>query len=74
MDKKIIFAVGGLVAVLVVSAPFIFSAMKANDYNNLLNGIQDAKRRSGMWIDGDHDNRRVETYEEKYMRGDYQDL
>ena len=74
MDKKIIFAVGGLVAVLVVSAPFIISAMKANDYNNLLNGIQDAKRRAGMWIEEDHRNKRVETYEEKYMRGDYQDL
>lgn len=74
MDKKIIFAVGGLVAVLVVSAPFIFSAMKANDYNNLSNSIQDAKRRAGMWIEEDHRGKKVETYEEKYLRGDYQDL
>jgi len=74
MDKKIIFALGGLITVFVVSIPFIFSAMKANDYNTLLNGIQDSKRRAGMWIEEDHKNKKVETYEEKYLRGDYQDL
>lgn len=74
MDKKIVLIVGGLAAVLVFSVPFIYSAMKANDYNNLLNGIQDAKRRAGMWIEEDYKKRKIETYEEKYLRGDYNDL
>ncbi len=72
MDKKVILALGGLVTVLVISIPFIFSAMKAHDYNALMHGIQDSKRRAGMWIEEDHRNRRVETYEEKYLRGDYE--
>ena len=74
MDKKVILVLGSLVAVLVFCAPFIFSAMKANDYNKLKSGIQDAKRRAGMWIEEDHRGKRVESYEERYLRGDYSDL
>lgn len=73
MDKKIILAIGGLAAVLVFSIPFLFSAMKSHDYNNLASGIQNAKKRSGMWIEEDYKNRKVESYEEKYLRGDFSD-
>ncbi len=73
MNKTLIFIVGGLVTVLLISAPFIYSAMKKNDYNTLANGIQDAKRRAGVWIEEDYRKRKVYSYTDRYVNGDFVD-
>jgi len=71
MNGKIVLIGGSIIGALIISIPFIYSGMKQNDYDNLYNGIQNAKRRAGVWIEEDYKNRKVSTYEERYLNGDY---
>lgn len=71
MNGKIVLILGGIIGVIIVSIPFIYSGMKQNDYNNLYDGIQDAKRRAGVWIEEDFRNRKISSYSDRYMNGDY---
>ena len=73
MNKTVIFVVGGLATVAIMSAPFIFSAMKAKDFNSIANSMQDAKRRAGVWIDDDIKKRKTYSYTDRYIRGDFVD-
>jgi len=71
MNNKIYLAIGGIVGLIVVSLPFVYSGMKQNDYDNLSHGIQNAKRRAGVWIEEDYKNRKTYSYTDRYMSGDY---
>lgn len=71
MNGKIVLILGGIIGVVIVSIPFIYSGMKQNDYDKLYHGIQDAKRRAGVWIEEDFQNRKVSSYSERYLNGDF---
>lgn len=71
MNNKIFLAIGIVVGLIVISLPFLYSGMKKNDYDNLYHGIQNAKRRAGVWIEEDYKNRKTYSYSDRYMNGDY---
>ena len=71
MNKTVILVLGGFAAIIICSLPFIYSGMKAKDYNNLYSGIQNAKRKAGMWIEEDYKNKKVQSYSDRYVRGDF---
>jgi hypothetical protein len=71
MNGKVVLILGSIIGVIIVSIPFIYSGMKQNDYNNLYHGIQDAKRRAGVWIEEDFQNRKLSSYSDRYVHGDY---
>lgn len=71
MNGKIVLIGGTIIGALIISIPFIYGGMKQNDYDNLYHGIQNAKRRAGVWIEEDYKNRKVYSYEERYLNGDY---
>jgi hypothetical protein len=48
-------------------APFLFSAMATHDYNSLYNGMQDAKRASGAYVEPKKSSYR--SYSEDYAYG-----
>lgn len=47
--------------------PFVFSAMKQHDYDNLFHGMQDARRNGGLSYDKHEVHR---TYSDRYSRGE----
>ncbi len=71
MNGKIVLILGSIVGVIILSIPFLYSGMKKNDYDNLHHGIQDAKRRAGVWIEEDYKNRRISSYSDRYVNGDF---
>lgn len=73
MNKTVIFVVGGLATVLIISLPFIYSSMKASDYDKLYSGIQNAKRRAGVWMEEDHRKKKRYSYTDRYVNGDFVD-
>lgn len=73
MNKTVIFIVGGLATVIIISLPFIYSSMKSSDYDKLYNGIQNAKRKAGVWMEDDHRKRNTYSYSDRYVRGDFVD-
>ncbi|HMO17590.1 MAG TPA: hypothetical protein PKA63_05200 [Oligoflexia bacterium] len=71
MNPKLVLIGGVVIGGIVLSIPFIYSGMKKNDYDTLAQGIQNAKRRGGVWIEEDFKKRKVSSYAERYVKGDY---
>lgn len=58
-----------LFAVIWLSGPAIFRAMKKKDFDAMYQNMQDAKKTVGAFTD-DNQKPRFRSYEERYVNGD----